>query len=123
MRNWTDGVKESTEVTRVMYRCRPCKQAERLTYQTLVRVETSTARQPHGYEYPCSTTKRRYAPTLPWGWMPERQCPDCGRTMGFAVIEGTVNAAVPCNAKCMNAIGPSCDCACGGVHHGGRHDR
>jgi hypothetical protein len=23
-----------------------------------------------------------------------------------------------CNAKCYNAIGPDCDCMCGGVNHG-----
>ncbi len=28
------------------------------------------------------------------------------------------NARRSCNAKCYNAIGPDCDCMCGGVNHG-----
>jgi hypothetical protein len=27
----------------------------------------------------------------------------------------------PCNAKCMGAVGPSCDCSCGGANHGRNH--
>lgn len=26
----------------------------------------------------------------------------------------------PCDARCTNATGPSCDCSCGGVNHGSR---
>lgn len=26
-----------------------------------------------------------------------------------------------CDAKCMNATGPDCDCSCGGANHGGAH--
>ena len=27
-----------------------------------------------------------------------------------------------CDARCMNAIGPNCECACGGVNHGAGFD-
>lgn len=31
------------------------------------------------------------------------------------------NPGKECNAKCMNAMRPSCDCSCGGDNHGGGH--
>lgn len=51
-------------------------------------------------------------------------CPFCGGTrnklMGrvekqWAIL---VRHDVPCDARCTNASGPSCDCSCSGEHHG-----
>lgn len=56
------------------------------------------------------------------------QCPKfaAGEHPGAGVV--TVNIVkgvhVPdktCDARCMNAVGPSCSCSCGGENHGGGH--
>ena len=33
-------------------------------------------------------------------------------------LDGHYAADVPCNAKCLNATGPHCECSCGGANHG-----
>lgn len=50
-------------------------------------------------------------------------CPACAR--GLMVdygqpIYGRYVEEIVCNAKCMGAVGPSCDCSCGGQNHGGK---
>lgn len=37
-------------------------------------------------------------------------------------IYGRFVEEVICNSKCMGAVGPACDCSCGGMNHGGRHE-
>lgn len=47
-------------------------------------------------------------------------CPGCGGSLyvpAGAEIVAQENGQ-PCNAICMNARGPSCDCSCGGANHG-----
>lgn len=34
------------------------------------------------------------------------------------LVKGFVNPEVKCDARCLNAHGKSCECACGGEHHG-----
>lgn len=36
----------------------------------------------------------------------------------FNQLQGRVNDEKVCDARCMGAVGPSCDCACGGENHG-----
>lgn len=43
--------------------------------------------------------------------------PGCTRRMWTWVIEGRVSDT-RCGARCMGAIGPACDCECGGQRHG-----
>lgn len=44
---------------------------------------------------------------------------ECGRSLtNWRAVTGTPNDT-PCDARCTNAIGPSCDCSCGGKNHGG----
>jgi hypothetical protein len=45
-------------------------------------------------------------------------CPDCGKVLLAEQIFGTVTY-MTCNPLCEGAGGPSCECACGGVNHGG----
>ena len=35
-------------------------------------------------------------------------------------VEGKLNREVKCDARCMNAVGPSCECSCAGANHGGK---
>ncbi len=50
---------------------------------------------------------------------PQMPCPECGRLVSGEAIHGVKNDAVPCTAKCVAAIGPSCECTCAGANHGG----
>lgn len=36
-------------------------------------------------------------------------------------IYGRYVAEIVCNSKCMSAVGPACDCSCGGQNHGAGH--
>ena len=51
--------------------------------------------------------------------LPRLKCSACGvgRMTGRA-IEGTLNPAVKCGAKCTHAKGHVCECECGGANHG-----
>lgn len=48
-------------------------------------------------------------------------CPDCGRGVLLEGVQGRYKPEVRCSDKCRNAIGPSCDCECGGINHGCNH--
>jgi hypothetical protein len=48
------------------------------------------------------------------------ECPEHGRYR----LENVIAYEVPeikCGASCRNAVGPSCDCSCGGANHGCNH--
>lgn len=48
-------------------------------------------------------------------------CPTCGaQPSKVAEMLGHWAAEEPCSAKCTNATGPNCDCACGGMNHGSK---
>lgn len=51
-----------------------------------------------------------------------RDCDACGKPMAHEQIRGRYSEARECDARCMGAIGPSCDCQCGGANHGGKYD-
>lgn len=48
------------------------------------------------------------------GWI----CTDHDRFMITVEVKGIVNAEKPCTAACRGAIGPNCECVCGGEGHG-----
>lgn len=48
------------------------------------------------------------------GWI----CHEHDRFMVTVEVKGVVNEAKPCTAACRGAVGPSCDCVCGGEGHG-----
>lgn len=46
-------------------------------------------------------------------------CPKCGhKAPKYAVVKGRYNPDHRCDPRCENAVGPSCDCSCGGKNHG-----
>jgi hypothetical protein len=53
----------------------------------------------------------------------DRACEGCGQHGAYDVhvVRGVVVEDKPCNAKCMGAVGPACECSCGGKNHGGGH--
>lgn len=48
-------------------------------------------------------------------------CPDCGARVVLTAVKGRYRPEITCGAKCRNAVGPSCDCSCGGANHGCNH--
>ena len=42
----------------------------------------------------------------------------CGRSFYMAPVKGVIKADVACDARCTEAKGHSCECACGGRNHG-----
>lgn len=45
-------------------------------------------------------------------------CPECDRSLQWDEISGKVVEDHPCDARCMGARGPDCECSCGGANHG-----
>lgn len=45
-------------------------------------------------------------------------CPECGARVRLRLVFGE-HSDIPCDGRCMGAIGPVCSCACGGANHGG----
>lgn len=43
---------------------------------------------------------------------------ETSRLLKHSLVKGFLNPDVPCDGRCINAHGPSCDCACGGKNHG-----
>lgn len=48
-------------------------------------------------------------------------CPGCGASLRLERLYGTFTRDT-CDPSCMGAIGPICQCACGGANHGGRYN-
>jgi hypothetical protein len=53
-------------------------------------------------------------------WTPGVRC-DCGAYVRLEVVHGYLDPQVNCGAKCRGAVGPACDCSCGGANHGINH--
>jgi hypothetical protein len=51
------------------------------------------------------------------GFKPSVTC-DCGTRVRLEPVIGFTAPKVHCGALCRNAVGPSCDCSCGGANHG-----
>jgi hypothetical protein len=48
-------------------------------------------------------------------------CTEHNRHLDWTQLVGRVKPERECNGVCMGAVGPSCDCACGGENHGKNH--
>jgi len=48
-------------------------------------------------------------------------CDEHNVWLKWTQLEGRYSDAKQCNGVCMGAIGPSCDCSCGGENHGKNH--
>lgn len=67
----------------------------------------------------CKVVHREDSSAWNLGGSTKRTC-ECGATYTMRAVNG-VKTTKPCDARCMGAVGPSCDCSCGGENHGGRH--
>lgn len=66
------------------------------------------ASNPHAYETAWFTA------VTDAGWI----CAAHDRFMVTVEVKGVVNESKPCSAACRGAIGPNCECVCGGEGHG-----
>lgn len=72
----------------------------------------------NAYLYRCPRCKRT-ARSLFDGNAPPQAC-QCspGRAIFPRRIIGHVGSSCPCDRRCTHAVGPDCDCQCGGLNHG-----
>jgi len=54
----------------------------------------------------------------PNGQCLSRQCPNHPGMLTWRELKAKVTEEKECNGVCMGAVGPSCDCSCGGENHG-----
>ena len=45
-------------------------------------------------------------------------CPDCDKAVRLTRLKGVYNPDHACDARCTNAKGSNCECACNGANHG-----
>lgn len=43
------------------------------------------------------------------------------RQLSWKPIDGKYSEKHVCDSRCMNAVGPNCECSCGGANHGAGH--
>jgi len=48
-------------------------------------------------------------------------CDICHHQLRWDQLYASYSAERECNGVCMGAVGPSCDCSCGGENHGKGH--
>lgn len=69
---------------------------------------SSTENQIHRYERDVTAAMRTA------GWV----CEEHDRFMTLNPVKGVIVADKTCNHRCTNAVGPDCECSCGGEKHG-----
>lgn len=106
----------TTGETHIIYRCRnrACRAPKRVTlpYRRTVTIAQDACgiHRNTVTEFNVDGFRTRYLPSL--------DCEACGtRYMESKVIKG-VKSDKPCDARCMGAVGPACDCSCAGANHG-----
>lgn len=51
-------------------------------------------------------------------WHDLARCPNCGSQRGSDEVIGTFSDKHACDARCLSAKGPKCECSCAGANHG-----
>jgi len=104
-----------------MGKCRRCKAPHRFEFERFGPRAEAVARDANGdlrnvHEWAWNAPLSGVADNRP-------TCKECGYQGPWRLsrIAGTHNPEVACNARCMGATGPSCDCSCGGRNHGARY--
>lgn len=90
---------------RYIFRCRRCKTASAVDYLQVQGGWWTTYRTVDG-------TTRYLQADLP--------CPTCKRERSADPVKGRVTGT-KCGPRCTGAVGPACDCQCGGANHGADH--
>lgn len=96
----------------VIYNCKKCKVGRRVVYPH---------RDGRGSFHRTAEGGRRVTPGRAYGPSGERDgdavCA-CGRFMDWGKLDAHFSESVLCDARCTNARGHKCECACAGENHG-----
>lgn len=86
------------------------------------RIEIASATPTDRFVGRCTDCNRPVAVDDPSGGSHRRRvrCPQCDRPITLDRVVGVVTT-MECNTACESAIGPVCECSCGGVNHSGRY--
>ena len=97
---------QAGEAVRMIYRCRWCEKAGRPGFVRAI-------------DYAVSKYGNLYSPEdLSHYTQDDYRCPTCGHECKAAMVDAHYVPDQKCGGKCVNAIGPSCECSCGGKNHG-----
>jgi hypothetical protein len=109
---------DTTHTAAVLYRCRPCERLTRRPHVWRRTLTRSTSGQLAGITWalPDGRTHRGEQP-------PADACGSCKRQTAGTAIRGTYSSVHACDARCIYAKGPDCECSCGGANHGVGHAR
>lgn len=99
---FADLERESGQQTAAaIYRCRHCE------HQT---------KRPHVW-------RERFTRTRQDQQAPASHCRTCNRSTAGQAVRRRFSAAHRCDARCIYAKGPDCECSCAGANHGAGHSR
>lgn len=111
--------------TRVIYRCKTHKTTVRRTFVQLVERHQSKIRPQQMIVGRVRFLEAGQDVTGRGGALPRTECPSCPEFRNAMLgqpVKGRLVDTIKCGAKCVNAVGPSCDCSCSGEHHGAGFD-
>jgi len=97
----------------VIYNCKRCKLGKRVDY--------SAGREKSGqYSWPfrLDDAGRRVFPGANQTGNGDGTCPGCSKEMAWNYLKAVLVVEHKCDARCSEARGHSCECACGGKNHG-----
>jgi hypothetical protein len=117
-----DGVTKTSTI-HVIYRCKRDKLTIRRTFeQTKDFYESKRHDHTYGYSWNVmelsKVTFSENGEVVGLDSIPDTPCTQCCYDMTKQPIKGYIVDTVRCAPKCVNAVGPSCDCECGGENHG-----
>lgn len=100
-------------------KCKTCKRVGTIKYSFLVETDKVTGHISERYTHLPTGTTGSFARNGFDRFLIEtaRAINDCGHRLEVLRIKGTHNPKRKCDARCINAIGPSCSCECGGENH------
>ena len=120
----------------VIMKCKGCKKVRRITIEREAEPYLDYSREDHDYTIPRTRINysyqgepihSRYGSTV----IRDKQRGTFSMTCSNRCDEKSYHRLTgkpttghvttqTCNAKCMSATGPTCECSCGGTNHGGR---
>ena len=107
-------------------RCTKCRRSGWITYdaRTVTSDDDNMFRQSTTLTHtPTGTVKTlsRKGDLDSFRFAAARRTFDCGHPLKAVTVTGVISTEHDCDAKCLSAIGPSCECSCGGTNHGTGH--
>ena len=95
------------------------RKAPRVKYHECMNYWMTKCRNQHSARW---TGDEREAALAPWGSSKygATACPVCDVCVRFVPVKSKTTET-ECGPRCTSAVGPSCDCKCGGENHAADH--